>query len=174
MCPLYSVPLGFLFQIIDVHHPNRANVPKSELKEQLAKMFKSNDVNCVFVFGFKTVFGGAKTTGFALIYDNFESAMKFEPKYRLIRVRIYLPCQATLLRTTKACDVSPPVPVRISHISSACSNRMAWFFLGFSQDGHKVRKETSRRSRKELKNRQKKVRGKAKASVGAAGKKKKE
>ena len=80
---------GFLFQIIDVHHPNRANVPKSELKEQLAKMFKSNDVNCVFVFGFKTVFGGAKTTGFALIYDNFEAALKFEPKYRLIRVRFY-------------------------------------------------------------------------------------
>lgn len=54
----------------------------------------------------------------------------------------------------------------------------AWIFLRhyfrFSQDGHKVRKETSRRSRKELKNRQKKVRGKAKASVGAAGKKKKD
>ncbi len=40
------------------------------------------------------------------------------------------------------------------------------------QDGHLKKKETSRRSRKELKNRKKKVRGKGKASVGAAGKKK--
>lgn len=78
----------FPSQIIDVFHPNRANVPKSELKEQLAKIFKVNDSNTIFVFGFKTVFGGAKTTGFALIYDNFEQALKFEPKYRLIRVRL--------------------------------------------------------------------------------------
>jgi small subunit ribosomal protein S24e len=74
-------------QIIDVYHPNRANVPKSELKEQIAKMFKVNDTKTIFVFGFRTVFGGAKTTGFALIYDNVEQALKFEPKYRLIRVR---------------------------------------------------------------------------------------
>jgi small subunit ribosomal protein S24e len=71
--------------IIDVYHPNRANVPKSELKEQIAKMFKVNDTKTIFVFGFRTVFGGAKTTGFALIYDNVEQALKFEPKYRLIR-----------------------------------------------------------------------------------------
>ena len=74
-------------QIIDVLHPGRPNVPKSELKEQLSRMFKVNDNNCVFVFGFKTDFGGAKSTGFALIYDNFEQAQKYEPKYRLIRVR---------------------------------------------------------------------------------------
>ena len=32
-------------------------------------------------------FGGGKSTGFGLIYDTLESAKKFEPKYRLIRVR---------------------------------------------------------------------------------------
>ncbi len=32
-------------------------------------------------------FGGGKSTGFGLIYDNLDSAKKFEPKYRLIRVR---------------------------------------------------------------------------------------
>ena len=35
-------------------------------------------------------FGGGKSTGFGLIYDNLDSAKKFEPKYRLIRVRIGL------------------------------------------------------------------------------------
>ncbi|KAF9090355.1 ribosomal 40S subunit protein S24B, partial [Mortierella sp. AM989] len=39
----------------------------------------------VFCFGFRTAFGGGKSTGFALIYDNLESAKKFEPKYRLVR-----------------------------------------------------------------------------------------
>jgi small subunit ribosomal protein S24e len=76
-----------LLQIIDVLHPGRANVPKAELKQQICTMFKHADVNCVFVFGFKTDFGGSKSTGFALVYDNFEQAKKFEPKYRLIRVR---------------------------------------------------------------------------------------
>ena len=38
-------------------------------------------------FGLKTQFGGGRTTGFALIYDDEASQRKFEPKYRLIRVR---------------------------------------------------------------------------------------
>jgi small subunit ribosomal protein S24e len=37
------------------------------------------------LFGFRTKFGGGKSTGFCLIYDNEESIRKFEPKYRLIR-----------------------------------------------------------------------------------------
>merc|ERR1719288_714864 len=39
----------------------------------------------VFTFGFKTQFGGGKSTGFALIYDTMDFAKKFEPKYRLVR-----------------------------------------------------------------------------------------
>ncbi|KAF9943651.1 ribosomal 40S subunit protein S24B, partial [Mortierella alpina] len=58
-----------------------------ELREKLAKMYKV-DKEVVFCFGFRTAFGGGKSTGFALIYDNLESAKKFEPKYRLVRVRI--------------------------------------------------------------------------------------
>merc|ERR1719245_384263 len=38
----------------------------------------------VFAFGFKTQFGGGKSTGFALIYDTMDFAKKFEPKYRLV------------------------------------------------------------------------------------------
>jgi len=37
------------------------------------------------LFGFRTKFGGGKSTAFCLIYDNEESIRKFEPKHRLIR-----------------------------------------------------------------------------------------
>ncbi|KAK9179587.1 hypothetical protein WN944_025741 [Citrus x changshan-huyou] len=72
--------------VIDVLHPGRANVSKAELKEKLARMYDVRDANAIFVFKFRTHFGGGKSTGFGLIYDSVESAKKFEPKYRLIRV----------------------------------------------------------------------------------------
>merc|ERR1711920_379909 len=71
--------------IVDVLHPGRANVPKSELAEQLVKMYQVKDPQLVVLFGFRTQFGGGKSTGFGLVYDTLESLKKFEPKYRLIR-----------------------------------------------------------------------------------------
>eukprot|EP00850_Spirogloea_muscicola_P005789 SM000027S09570 [mRNA] locus=s27:179099:180348:+ [translate_table: standard] len=71
--------------IIDVLHPGRPNVSKAELKEKLQKLYDVRDVQTIFVFGFRTQFGGGKSTGFGLIYDSLETAKKFEPKYRLIR-----------------------------------------------------------------------------------------
>ena len=71
--------------VIDVLHPGRPNVPKSELSEKLATIYKTEKTRVV-TFGFKTHFGGGRSTGFALIYDNEESQKKFEPKYRLLRV----------------------------------------------------------------------------------------
>lgn len=49
-------------------------------------MYKTTP-DVVFVFGFKTQFGGGKTTGFGMIYDSLDYAKKNEPKYRLQRVR---------------------------------------------------------------------------------------
>jgi len=70
--------------IVDVLHPGRASLPKTEIREKLAKLYKTtNDV--VFCFGFKTAFGGGRSSGFALIYDSLDLAKKFEPKYRLQR-----------------------------------------------------------------------------------------
>jgi small subunit ribosomal protein S24e len=54
------------------------------LREKLARMYKTTP-DVVFAFGYKTNFGGGKTTGFALIYDTLDFAKKFEPKYRLVR-----------------------------------------------------------------------------------------
>ena len=66
-------------------HPGRANVPKNELREMLAKMYKTTE-DVIVCFGFRTDFGGGKSTGFALIYDSMDFLKKNEPKYRLIRV----------------------------------------------------------------------------------------
>merc|ERR1711881_180983 len=110
--------------VVDIIHPNAPTPKKTEVREQLAKSYKTT-ADTIIAFGFQTVFGGGKTTGFALIYDNVEMAKKFEPKYRLVRHGL-----AT-----------------------------------------KVDKK-SRKQRRELRNRQKKVRGTKKATVGAAQKKK--
>ncbi|BGO94880.1 hypothetical protein NBRC10512_007167 [Rhodotorula toruloides] len=69
--------------VVDVLHPTRPNVSKDELRDKLAAMYKAPK-DQVIVFGFRTQFGGGKSTGFALIYDSKES-LKFEPRYRLVR-----------------------------------------------------------------------------------------
>lgn len=52
-------------------------------------MYEVKDPNSIFVFKFRTHFGGGKSTGFGLIYDSVENAKKYEPKYRLIRVMLH-------------------------------------------------------------------------------------
>lgn len=49
-------------------------------------MYKVKDATTITMFGFRSAYGGGKSTGFALIYDTIEDAKKFEPKYRLARV----------------------------------------------------------------------------------------
>ena len=70
--------------IVDIVHPGKANASRTELKEALGKMYKSNQ-ELVIVFGLKTQFGGGRSSGFALIYDTEDSLKKFEPKHRVIR-----------------------------------------------------------------------------------------
>ncbi|GMG23320.1 unnamed protein product [Ambrosiozyma monospora] len=70
--------------VIDVIHPNKANVSKDEIREQLAALYKA-DKDSISVFGFRTAFGGSKSTGFGLVYTSVEAAKKFEPAYRLVR-----------------------------------------------------------------------------------------
>lgn len=74
--------------VCDVLHPGKPTVSKTEIREKLAKMYKVTP-DVVFVFGFKTNFGGGKSTGFALIYDTLDLAKKFEPKHRLQRHGLY-------------------------------------------------------------------------------------
>lgn len=74
------------WEAVDGHQPGPLAALQTELREKLAKMYDVKDLNCVFVFGMRTQFGGGKSSGFGLIYDNVEVAKKFEPKYRLVRV----------------------------------------------------------------------------------------
>lgn len=69
----------------DVLHPQRPNVSKDDLRTKLAELYKCGKEQ-VSVFGFRTQYGGGKSTGFGLIYDSEAAMKKFEPHYRLVRV----------------------------------------------------------------------------------------
>ena len=77
--------LGRRQAVVECIHPNKANVSKKDAAAKIAKMLKVSDLNTIFMFGFRTGFGGGKSKGFVLIYDIVETAKKFEPKYRLVR-----------------------------------------------------------------------------------------
>ncbi|KAH8171250.1 ribosomal protein s24e domain-containing protein [Sarocladium implicatum] len=77
--------LGRKQMVVDILHPNRANISKEELREKLGGLYKAQK-DQISVFGLRTHFGGGKTTGFALVYDSPEAMKKFEPQYRLVRV----------------------------------------------------------------------------------------
>ena len=70
--------------VVDVIHPGKPTIAKQEIRNRLAKTYKTQP-DLIFTFGLKTHFGGDRTTGFALIYDTLDYAKKFEPKYRLQR-----------------------------------------------------------------------------------------
>mmetsp|Transcript_45792 Transcript_45792/g.72701 ORF Transcript_45792/g.72701 Transcript_45792/m.72701 type:complete len:132 (+) Transcript_45792:46-441(+) len=107
--------------VVDVLHPGRPNVSKADIREKLAKVYKTT-ADVIMCYGFKTAYGGGRSTGFALIYDSLDFAKKFEPKYRLQRHGLY------------------------------------------------EKPKSSRKQRKEKKNRMKKVRGTKKSKVGAGKK----
>ncbi|KAF8565532.1 hypothetical protein P879_10255 [Paragonimus westermani] len=70
--------------VVDILHPRRCVLSLKEIRERLAKTYKTSP-DMVFAFGFRTKFGGGKSTGFALVYDSLDHAKKFEPRYRLAR-----------------------------------------------------------------------------------------
>ncbi|KAB1280129.1 40S ribosomal protein S24 [Camelus dromedarius] len=74
--------------IIDVLHLGKSTVPKTEIQEKLAKMYKTTP-DVIFVFRFRTHFGGVKTNGFGMIHDSLDYVKKNEPKHRLTRHGLY-------------------------------------------------------------------------------------
>nr|CAH7739770.1 unnamed protein product [Callosobruchus chinensis] len=67
--------------IVDVLHPGQPSLKKTDTREKLSKLYKLTP-DTVFVFGFRTNFGGGNSTDFGLIYDTLDFAKKFEPEYR--------------------------------------------------------------------------------------------
>jgi ribosomal protein S24E len=108
----------------DVLHPNRPNVSKDELREKLADLYKSNK-DQVSVFGFRTQYGGGKSTGFALVYDSAEALKKFEPHYRLVRIG----AADKIEKASRQQRASPSIPISgiriILTISQASNGRTA-------------------------------------------------
>ncbi|MES1916238.1 MAG: hypothetical protein MHM6MM_008077 [Cercozoa sp. M6MM] len=102
--------------VVDVLHEGKSAPSKAEIAAELTTRYGAVP-GTVVLFGFRTQYGGGKSTGFGLIYDTLADLKKFEPKYRQVR-------------------------------------------LGVAE-----RVEQSRKQIKELKNRRKKVRGKAKVAM---------
>jgi small subunit ribosomal protein S24e len=92
--------------IIDVIHPGKANVAKADLKQNIAKLLKVKDPQCVMLFGIRTKFGGGKSTGFALIYDTLDALVRYEPRHRCVRAGLIEPKAVTSRnqRKTKKLD----------------------------------------------------------------------
>jgi len=80
-----NILLGRKQFILDVFHSEKPNIPKKELQKKLAEIFKVADESTILLFGFRTRFGGLKSTGFGFIYKNIELARETEPLYRLLR-----------------------------------------------------------------------------------------
>jgi small subunit ribosomal protein S24e len=70
--------------VVDVFHKEVGDVSLKMMTKELAKKFKVSE-DTVVLFGFRTIFGGGKSTGFCLIYDSLDSLKKFEPKHRLFK-----------------------------------------------------------------------------------------
>jgi ribosomal protein S24E len=77
---------NFLVQVVDVLHPKTPCPSRSVLTSKVAALFNVPDSSTISLFGFKQAFGGGRSTGFCLIYDNINAFKKFEPKYRRVRV----------------------------------------------------------------------------------------
>jgi len=63
--------------VVDVLHPSKANLSKDDVCTRLAALYKAPK-ETVQTFGFRTQFGGGKSTGFALIYDSEADIKTFE------------------------------------------------------------------------------------------------
>jgi ribosomal protein S24E len=63
---------------IDALYPVKATAPKTEICEKPAKTYKTTP-DTIFVFEFRTHFGGRKTRDFGMIYDSSDYAKKNEP-----------------------------------------------------------------------------------------------
>lgn len=81
-------------------HPKTSCMNFEEIKTELTSKFACNKEG-IALFDFHTKFGGGKTTGFALLYDNKEFKLKYEPTYRLRREKLVDPKDASKTRKTK-------------------------------------------------------------------------
>merc|ERR1712014_480584 len=70
----YNALLGRKQFVVEVTQKTdrRGTIPKKDIQQKIAEMYKVKDENCV--------------SGFGLIYDSVTQAKKIEPKHRLLRL----------------------------------------------------------------------------------------
>ena len=73
--------------LLDVYHEGKPNVSQKDLRELIANKYHWEPKNIV-LFGFRTAFGGNRSSGFCLAYDNQQYLVKYEPIYRLRRLKV--------------------------------------------------------------------------------------
>jgi len=66
-------------------HADAPNVAKTAIRAHLAKMFKAKE-EAIAIVGLHTKFGGGRSSGMALIYDNVDARKKYDMKARCIKV----------------------------------------------------------------------------------------
>merc|ERR1711862_286971 len=86
--------------VVDVYHTNEGLPKREEIQEAMASKYRADAENVV-TFGFKTRFGGGRTSGFCLIYDNKDARKKYEPTFRLRRTKDAPEKDTTLTRKIK-------------------------------------------------------------------------
>lgn len=73
--------------LLDVYHEGKPNVSQKDLRELIANKYHYEPKNIV-LFGFRTAFGGNRSSGFCLAYENQQYLVKYEPIYRLRRAGV--------------------------------------------------------------------------------------
>lgn len=68
--------------LLDVYHEGKPNISQKDLRELVANKYHWEPKNIV-LYGFRTAFGGNRSTGFVLAYDNQQYLVKYEPIFRL-------------------------------------------------------------------------------------------
>eukprot|EP01083_Nonionella_stella_P284055 966870_1 len=82
---MFNIFLKRKKMVVDIRHQNLATPSRKLIRRKIAKIYKEKDPHSIVMFGFKSKYGGGKTTGFCLIYDNFKARRIFDYRYRLVR-----------------------------------------------------------------------------------------
>ncbi|OAF66964.1 40S ribosomal protein S24 [Intoshia linei] len=70
--------------IIDVLHPNICVPSREYIKKWMSARFKTA-ADLIALYGMQTKFGGGRSVGYALVYDNMDMMKKLEPRHRLVK-----------------------------------------------------------------------------------------
>ena len=81
-------------------HPKQACPSLSELKERLNERWGCA-TDAVVIYNWLTKYGGGRSSGTCLVYDNKDYKMKFEPDYRLRREKLIAEKDISKTRKTK-------------------------------------------------------------------------